>query len=355
MSSLLSCILRIRCHKKKSGRNEGIFRISPWGKYNGNRDFSGTGDGPENGAAHTISSPLPSWCRKDLPERIIVPAAILWLFYAQERVLMKIAVSGKGGTGKTFIAGTLAAMFVKAGKKVIALDADSSPNLAVTLGLSPQGAAAIVPVAENEQLIRRKTGTEFPGVFRLTCTVDDIISSGAIPTPTGVNLVVMGTVRSMGAGCMCAANSLLRALLRHLVVESDELVILDMEAGMEHLGRGTAEHVDLLMVVTDANRTSLDIAGRICGVAAKSAIANIGLVGNRITGPDQEEVIRQFAEKNRLTLLAFIPFDQQVSNAGITGSAVDGQTSPALAALRRLADRLVKTGGALPVPESSGE
>ncbi len=258
---------------------------------------------------------------------------------------MKIAVTGKGGVGKTFIAGTLAAVFVKGGQKVIALDADSSPNLATTLGLSPEDAAAIIPVADNEQLIKKKTGTEFSGVFRLTFTVDDIINSYAVPTPSGVNLIVMGVIRSMGAGCMCAANSLVKALMQHLVVERDELVILDMEAGMEHLGRGTAEHVDIMIVVTDANRKSLDIAGRICTVATKSNIANIGLVGNRITGPGQEDVIRQFAEKNRLTLLALIPFDQQVSDAGITGLAVDENSSTALNEIRRLADVLGKRGG----------
>jgi CO dehydrogenase maturation factor len=258
---------------------------------------------------------------------------------------MKIAVTGKGGVGKTFIAGTLAGVFAKGGQKVIALDADSSPNLATTLGLSPEDAAAIVPVADNEQLIRKKTGTEFSGVFRLTFTVDDIIDSYAVPTPSGVNLIVMGMVRSMGAGCMCAANSLVKALMRHLVVERDELVILDMEAGMEHLGRGTAEHVDIMIVVTDANRKSLDIAGRICTVATKSNIANIGLVGNRVTGPGQEDAIRQFAEKNRLTLLALIPFDQQVSDAGITGLVVDENSSTALPEIRRLADVLGKMGG----------
>jgi CO dehydrogenase maturation factor len=255
---------------------------------------------------------------------------------------MKIAVSGKGGVGKTFITGTLAAVFVKGGQKVIALDADSSPNLAITLGLSAEDAAAIVPVAENEQLIRRKTGTEFSGVFRLTFTVDDIINSYAVPTPSGVNLIVMGTVRSMGSGCMCAANTLVRALLRHLVVERDELVILDMEAGMEHLGRGTAEHVDVMIVVTDANRKSLDIAGRICTIAAKSDITSVGLVGNRITGPEQEDAIRRYAERNRLTIFTLIPFDQQVADAGVTGSAVDENSSRAIPEIRHLAEVLVK-------------
>lgn len=267
---------------------------------------------------------------------------------------MKIAVSGKGGVGKTFIAGTLAALFARSGQNVIAIDADSSPNLALTLGLSPEDSAAIVPVAENEELIQKKTGTTFSGVFRLTFTVDDIVSKYAVPTPSGVYLIVMGTVRSMGGGCMCAAHTLVKALLRHLVEERDELVILDMEAGMEHLGRGTADHVDTLIVVTDANRKSLEIAGSICRVASTSDIATIGLVGNRVTGPGQEDAIRQFALKNGIRLLALIPFDQQVSDAGVTGSVIDETSSGAFKEIRHLADLLVRSSCSRSVPEEHG-
>ena len=113
---------------------------------------------------------------------------------------MKIAVCGKGGVGKTFIAAGLAAYFAAAGRPVLAIDADSSPNLALSLGLSADEAARILPVAENEELIRMKTGTDFSGVFRLSFTVDDIIARYAVPTPSGANLLVMGTVKAMGAG-----------------------------------------------------------------------------------------------------------------------------------------------------------
>lgn len=180
---------------------------------------------------------------------------------------MKIAVSGKGGTGKTFVAGTLAARFSREGRPVIAIDADPSPNLALTLGLSLEEAGKITPIAENEQLIRLKTGTEYSGVFRLTFTVEDIIAKHAVPTPSGAHLMIMGTVRSMGSGCTCPAHSVVKALLRHLMVERDEVVILDMDAGTEHLGRGTAEHVDMMLVVSDANRKSLEVAKTICRMA----------------------------------------------------------------------------------------
>jgi CO dehydrogenase maturation factor len=250
---------------------------------------------------------------------------------------MKIAVSGKGGTGKTFVAGTLAAHFASRHHPVIAIDADPSPNLALTLGLSLEEAAKILPIAENENLIRLKTGTDYSGVFRLTFTVDDIITRHAVPTPSGAHLMVMGTVRSLGSGCTCPAHSVVKALLRHLIVERNDVVILDMDAGIEHLGRGTAEHVDIMLVVSDANRKSLEVAKTICRMAKDSAIRQVGLIGNRIAGPVQEQAVRAFAEKNGIPVLAMIPFDQEVTDNGITGAPVNEAGSPALHEVARLA------------------
>jgi CO dehydrogenase maturation factor len=259
---------------------------------------------------------------------------------SRENAVMKIAVSGKGGTGKTFLAGTLAARFAAGGHSVIAIDADPSPNLAQSLGLSLEEAGRIIPIADDTELIRLKTGTEFSGVFRLTFTVDDIIRNHAIPTPSGAHLMVMGTVRSMGSGCTCPAHSVVKALLRHLMVERDEVVILDMDAGIEHLGRGTAEHVDMMLVVSDANRKSLEVAKTICRMAKDSAIRQVGLVGNRIADPVQELAVRTFAEKNAISLVGMIPYDQGVSDNGITGAAVDEEHSAAILAVARLADSL---------------
>ncbi len=258
---------------------------------------------------------------------------------------MKIAVCGKGGVGKTFIAGCLAGHFASSGHPVIAIDADTSPNLALNLGLSREEASRIVPVAENNELIRMKTGTDFSGVFRLSFTVDDIISRYAVPTPSGANLLVMGTVKSMGEGCSCPAHSVIRALMRHLVVERDEIVILDMEAGIEHLGRGTAEHVDILLAVADANLKSLEIASTICRLAQKSEIRTVGLVANRITGRQQEQAFRAFAAAHHLTVLGVIPFDQQVADAGMTGKTVEASSSEALQAIGHIAGYLEETHG----------
>jgi CO dehydrogenase maturation factor len=235
---------------------------------------------------------------------------------------MKIAVAGKGGAGKTLVAGGLAFLLARAGYTTIAIDADSAPNLGFMLGLTARDAGAIVPVSKNETLIAAKTGTGYPGVYTLNFTVDDVIQKFAVQTPAGVHLLVMGTVVSMGAGCTCPANSVIRALLRHLIVDRDEVIIMDMEAGVEHLGRGTAENVDMMLVVSDANRQSLSLAGTIAQMARDSGIPRIALVGNRIVDAGQEYVIREFAGSNDLEVMGMIPFDPSVVRAGIAGNPI---------------------------------
>lgn len=232
---------------------------------------------------------------------------------------MKVAVAGKGGVGKTLIAGGLASGFATRGLKTIAIDADSSPNLALTLGLSAEEARKIVPVSENKELVESKTGTGYSGVYRLQFTVDDIVRDYAVCTPFNVSLIVMGTVKAMEAGCMCAPNAVIRAMLRHLIVERDEAVVLDLEAGVEHIGRGTAKSVDALLIVADSNLKSLETAKHIYDLASKAGMKNLYLIGNRVMSPEQEAAIRNFAEKNSLSILAFIPFDSKVTEADMLG------------------------------------
>jgi CO dehydrogenase maturation factor len=234
---------------------------------------------------------------------------------------VKVAVSGKGGVGKTLIAGGLARGFVEHGLKTIAIDADSSPNLALTLGLSAEEGRKIVPISENKELVDSKTSTGYSGVYRLQFTVEDIVRDYSVSTPLGVNLIVMGTVQSMGAGCMCAPNAVIRALLRHLVVERDEAVVLDLEAGVEHIGRGTARQVDDLLIVADSNLKSLEIAKHIHDMAKAAGMKQLYLVGNRVMNEAQKEAIQNFADKNGLSLLAFVPFDPKVIEADTLGES----------------------------------
>jgi CO dehydrogenase maturation factor len=256
---------------------------------------------------------------------------------------VKIAVSGKGGVGKTLIAGGLAYFFARKELKTIAIDADPSPNLALTLGLPLQEAHDIVPISKNTELIESKTSTGYSGVYRLSFTVDDIVRDFSVKTPFGVNLIVMGTVQSMGSGCTCPFNAVVRALLRHLVVERNEVVILDMEAGVEHLGRGTAQHVDTMLVIADATMKSLQTARRIHDLATSAGMKQVFLVGNKIEGEIQKENVRNFAGKNGLEILDFVPFDRNVAEAEMLGETPLKYTeSVAIRAIENLSEKLTK-------------
>jgi len=259
---------------------------------------------------------------------------------------MKIAIAGKGGVGKTVIAGCIAWSLARDGYTTLAIDADSSPNLALSLGLSPEEAARIVPVLENKELIEKKTGTGYSGVFNINFTVDDIVRDYSMPTPAGVNLLVMGAVKAMGAGCACPGNTLIRSLLRHLVVERDEAVVLDMEAGLEHLGRATAEAVDWMLIVSDANQKSLITAATIARMARESGIGHVALVGNRVENNEQREIVSAFASQHDLPILGVVPFDPAVVHSGIHSSSIlslDG--TPAFRAIENIRRNLTGQSG----------
>ena len=152
----------------------------------------------------------------------------------------------------------------------------------------------------------------------------------------------MGTVRSMGSGCTCPANAVVRALLRHLVVERNEAVVLDMEAGVEHIGRGTAQHVDTMLIVVDANMKSLETAEHIHELGTKAGMKRILLVGNKIENATQKETIKSFAEKNGLKILAFVPFDQKIAEADMQGETpLKLKESEAVSAIVKICDKLI--------------
>ncbi|HVP41144.1 MAG TPA: AAA family ATPase [Candidatus Krumholzibacteriaceae bacterium] len=257
---------------------------------------------------------------------------------------MKVAVAGKGGVGKTLVAGALAYFLTEKGFKVLAIDADSSPNLALTLGISADQALKIVPISENQELIRAKTETPYPGVYRLSFTVDDVVRDFAVKSPFNINLLVMGTIRAAGEGCTCTANALVRSLLRHLIVERNEAVVMDMEAGVEHMGRGTAKHVDTMLIITDSSLKSMETAKKVHTLATQAGIKRIFLVGNKIAEKDEENAIKQFASGNNLVLLDLIPYDEQILKADRKGETPlnYAKSSAGLRVIGRICERLMQ-------------
>jgi CO dehydrogenase maturation factor len=184
---------------------------------------------------------------------------------------MKIAITGKGGVGKTTLSALLSHIFSSEGIRVVAVDADPDANLPQALGVSPGESEKIKPIAEIEELIEERTGAKpgaIGGIFKINPKVDDI-PEGYGHRIDGITLLVMGKSKTAASGCYCPENALLRRLLKHLIVERDEVVIVDMEAGIEHLTRGTAEGVDAFIVVVEPGQRSLQTAVQVKKLASE--------------------------------------------------------------------------------------
>jgi CO dehydrogenase maturation factor len=226
---------------------------------------------------------------------------------------MKLAISGKGGVGKTTLTALLAKAFTKRGYRVLAIDADPDANLAAALGFpNPE---TIRPIAEMAELIEERTGAK-PGtvgsVFRMNPKVDDLPEKLSAEVD-GVRLMRMGTVKKGGGGCICPESTVLRALVQHLLVERTDVVLMDMEAGIEHLGRGTSEFVDRLIVVLEPGKRSIETAQKIRELAEDIRLLKLGAVGNKIRGPEDEA----FLKKNikGIPLLGFLPYRDSIIRA----------------------------------------
>jgi CO dehydrogenase maturation factor len=226
---------------------------------------------------------------------------------------MKIAISGKGGVGKTLLASLLAKIFAQSGYSVIAIDADPDANLAATLGFPDPD--KITPISEMADLIEERTGAR-PGqsapYFKLNPKVDDIPDKFAMKLD-GIRLMLMGRVKRGGAGCYCPESALLQTLMSHLLLARNEVVIMDMEAGIEHLGRGTARAVDMLIIVVEPGRRSIETANSIKGLASEIGLEHLAVVANKV----RNESDREFLVSNLpgFDFLGFIPYDQAVIDA----------------------------------------
>jgi CO dehydrogenase maturation factor len=230
---------------------------------------------------------------------------------------MKIAISGKGGVGKTTVAALLARALVLRGRRVLAVDADPDPNMALALGA---GDHQPTPLAARRALIEARTGVSAVGqggYFRLNPTVEDLPTELALEVD-GVRLLVMGGVSSGGGGCVCPASALVRALVGHLVLGQDEALVLDMEAGLEHLGRGTARGVDHLVVVAEPGRRAVATARQVQALAADLGLSSLWLLANRLQGPEDLDFLA--AQLPHLALLGQLPADPRIARADRCGA-----------------------------------
>jgi len=230
---------------------------------------------------------------------------------------MKIAISGKGGVGKTTLSACLAKYYAQKNLKVIAVDADPDANLASALGLSQKEAAAIVPLVEMKALIEERTGAksgEYGAYFKLNPKVDDIPQSFGVDVD-GVRLLVAGTIKAGGSGCYCPENVLLKRLFKYLVLERDEIVILDMEAGIEHLGRGTCENMDMLIVVIEPGLRSVQTAYAVKKMAADLGIKSNYIVINKIRNDREKELLLENLKE--FEVLGELPYSEKVRESDL--------------------------------------
>ena len=208
---------------------------------------------------------------------------------------MKIAVSGKGGVGKTTLAGVMARILAEKGHKVIAIDADPDSNLASAIGIDENEVKKMQPLAEMKEFIEERTGTkkgQYGAFFQLNPKVDDIPERFSIEKG-GVRLIMLGNIPLGGGGCFCPESALLRSFLSHVLIEREDYVIVDMEAGLEHLGRGSTEYIDALIVVVEPGRRSFQTAAQVKRLSSDLGIKRVYIVGNKITGEDDMGLMKE--------------------------------------------------------------
>ncbi len=250
---------------------------------------------------------------------------------------MKLAISGKGGVGKTTLAALLSRFLVANGKEVIAVDADPDANLAAALGLADH---PITPISEMKALIKERTGSEggYGGYFKINPEVSDLPERYSI-VEDGLRLMVMGGVPAGGTGCICPESALLRALATHLLLHRDQFVILDMEAGIEHLGRATAKAVSAMVVVIEPGMRSIQTALVVKRLASEIGIENVSAVANKVR--DESVLDRIRTALGDVPLAGAIPYSDEMARADLEGRGVFDGSPEQMAMIGAIAQRLL--------------
>jgi CO dehydrogenase maturation factor len=253
---------------------------------------------------------------------------------------MKLAITGKGGTGKTTFTSLLAYLYAEQGRPVLAIDADPSPCLGAALGFSRQALEGLAPIAEMEALIHERTGAQpgtFGGYFKLNPRVDDLPDRFSL-AQRGIRLLQLGAVEKGGSGCICPESVLLKQLVSHVLLRRREVVLLDMYAGVEHLGRATVSAVDALVVVVEPGRRSLDTAAQIKALAGDLGLSRLFLVGNKVVSDADRAYIEQ--QSPGLPVLGHLPYTAEAQAAERTSQAIFDAAQALAAATRPIAQEL---------------
>lgn len=252
---------------------------------------------------------------------------------------LKIAITGKGGVGKTTLAGMLARVFADDGRRVLAIDADPDANLAASLGIPPELARDLKPIARMKGLAEERTGASggYGTLFKLNPTVSDLPEKFCL-THDGVRFLWMGTLENGGSGCACPESTLVRRLLSHLLLEKDDLVVMDMEAGLEHLGRRTAESVDALVVVVEPGQRSLRTARQITKLAEDLGITRVYFVGSKVRGRGDRLFIEEAIPREQF--LGHISYSESITRADRENAPPDRFAPDALSEARGIGERL---------------
>jgi CO dehydrogenase maturation factor len=253
---------------------------------------------------------------------------------------MKIAISGKGGVGKTTLAALLAQVYADSGREVLAVDADPSPCLAGALGFPEEQSSQLRPIAEMDALIEERTGAKpgtTGGFFTLNPRVDDIPDRFSV-SHRGVRLLEMGSVDLGGSGCICPESAMLKTLFMHLLFRKDDVLLLDMYAGVEHLGRATVDFVDAMLVVVEPTRRSLGTAAQIRKLANDIGLTRLWLVGNKVRNKEDADFLASSSPD--LPLIGYFPADLAVQEADRVGESVYDYVPSLRQAASEIAEKL---------------